>query len=680
MRLTIIVPYDDAEKTALYAISEKEVDFEKNFAAATKVTLSFAATELKKYLSMILRDTEIVYGNQTDTGMYIKLRVEDDSCEKDNYSLCPEADGLEIVGAGRSGVLYGAYEFLKLQGYRWFAPGEQGEIVPAQKEVLVMPSTKKDYQPDMCMGRGFDLEGTLPETDLLWYWMARNRLNYGVSRTDYTPLQRKLCIKFKHGGHILTSIVNPRRIMKSGKTLWEEHPEWYGKVEGRATDITNALHCQLCLSNEELNNFIADEIIHKVKEDWPNTDKIDIWGLDIWNNICSCPKCKELGNGSDHALHMLSRIRDRINRSDLKKTLRIGTLAYDGTATMEPPTKKIPQNLLDAGDYVTLYPITRCYRHFIDTPGCQENERYMQAIKGWNALEPAMPMMIGEYYNVSKFSDLPVLFNDTIDHDIRFYYEAGARGMTYMHFPTVNLGLRSVTQMLYAELCWNVHADKAALLQDYFKKSYEQYGDKMQTVYELAEAAWKDCSQLRIWARQDKYNSILGQLYRWDGSMPKEPLNLYGHYKDHGEVIVYCQKSVEKLQQAISIIQEIKKDILYHGYKPDKKIGNAVNPQQLIKDNKNVGFEYRIAEDMRHLIFGRDTMQLTGELVAYYDALYKGEQAEALLASIEESYFRLESYFIPTKIPHNQVGLFIPDGLTRSQLRGVIKRCFYKKR
>ena len=131
MRLTIIVPYDDAEKTALYAISEKEVDFEKNFAAAAKVTLSFAATELKKYLSMILRDTEIVYGNQTDTGMYIKLRVEDDSCEKDNYSLCPEADGLEIVGAGRSGVLYGVYEFLKLQGYRWVAPGEQGEIVPA---------------------------------------------------------------------------------------------------------------------------------------------------------------------------------------------------------------------------------------------------------------------------------------------------------------------------------------------------------------------------------------------------------------------------------------------------------------------------------------------------------------------------------------------------------------------
>ena len=83
---------------------------------------------------------------------------------------------------------------------------------------------------------------------------------------------------------------------------------------------------------------------------------------------------------------------------------------------------------------------------------------------------------------------------------------------------------------------------------------------------------------------------------------------------------------------------------------------------------------------MRHLIFGRDTMQLTGELVAYYDALYKGEQAEALLASIEESYFRLESYFIPTKIPHNQVGLFMPDGLTRSQLRGVIKRCFYKNR
>lgn len=33
---------------------------------------------------------------------------------------------------------------------------------------------------------------------------------------------------FNVGGHIFETIVAPDRVMPSGKTLWEECPQWYG--------------------------------------------------------------------------------------------------------------------------------------------------------------------------------------------------------------------------------------------------------------------------------------------------------------------------------------------------------------------------------------------------------------------------------------------------------------------
>jgi len=37
-----------------------------------------------------------------------------------------------------------------------------------------------------------------------------------------------LDMTFNVGGHIFETIVAPDRVMPPGKTLWEEHPQWYG--------------------------------------------------------------------------------------------------------------------------------------------------------------------------------------------------------------------------------------------------------------------------------------------------------------------------------------------------------------------------------------------------------------------------------------------------------------------
>jgi hypothetical protein len=91
------------------------------------------------------------------------------------------------------------------------------------KEELILPTEKIEYSPDMSEGRGFDFEGDLKDSEDLWLWMARNRLNVATYRHYTAPLQNKLCMTFKNGGHIFEKMLNPDTVLSTGNTIWEEH-------------------------------------------------------------------------------------------------------------------------------------------------------------------------------------------------------------------------------------------------------------------------------------------------------------------------------------------------------------------------------------------------------------------------------------------------------------------------
>ena len=77
MKIRIVLPYEDAYKAEYYALSEKEVDFKNDLESASKVTVSFAASELKKYIKMALGSAEILFDNKVNEDFYIKLTVLD---------------------------------------------------------------------------------------------------------------------------------------------------------------------------------------------------------------------------------------------------------------------------------------------------------------------------------------------------------------------------------------------------------------------------------------------------------------------------------------------------------------------------------------------------------------------------------------------------------------------------
>lgn len=87
-----------------------------------------------------------------------------------------------------------------------------------------------------------------------------------------------------------------------------------------------------------------------------------------------------------------------------------------------------------------------------------------------------VPIMVLEYFNVSKFEDLPLLFTERLKEDIPYYSENGVLGFTYMHLPMVNWALRTLTQVLYAELIWNPDADVHCILEEYLQSLWSVCG------------------------------------------------------------------------------------------------------------------------------------------------------------------------------------------------------------
>jgi hypothetical protein len=246
--------------------------------------------------------------------------------------------------------------------------------------------------------------------------------------------------------------------------------------------------------------------------------------------------------------------------------------------------------------------------------------------------------------------------------------------MTYMHIPQVNWGMRTLTQVLYAQLAWDVHTDVASLLQEYFIHWYGPYATPMRTVYTLIEEAWQLSATWRAWGPQ----SVLTQLQAWDGTMPQSPLKVQGHFATPQEAIESGRHSIEYMRKAMHILNETRiTEQRASAQRASLNTAIAVNPLEARRLEPLSPYEMRLGEDRRLLRYGIDMMTLMTELVAYHDALYRREavEAETVWQRVEHTAEALDSYYVPIDFAWPGPGLVSKDGLTRSQLRALLHRC-----
>ncbi len=675
MKINIVLPYDEADKYyKRWAYEENLIDFENNKENAVRCTLSFSCDELCTYLKKIGHNVSV--SNDKKDGLNIIFEYfEDKDKNPEDFEILVEKDNIILKGYTRRGVLYSAYELLEIQGIRWYSP--EFEYIPSGID-FVFPKNKY-YSYEMKKGRGFHFEDLQNESESFILWMARNRLNLHACHAHCKKMQEKLCMQFETGGHIFEKILNPLNIEVDGKYYIDTHREWYGKREGELT-CENATSVQFCVSNKELLDRLSETVIKKLNTDWKNEEMISLDGFDTWGKSCNCEKCRKLGNGSDQNLKFMSHIREKMNeeikKGNLRKNVKLSFCIYEGTNTMEPPQNPVPKNLIDAGDRGLFCPILRCYKHYINEE-CSRNSYYEKCLHGW--IKTGLHIGINEYYNVSKFEDLPVLYSDKIVHDIRHYIKSGATSIMYMHLFIKEWGVRALNHYLMAVVSRNPDCNEKALIKKYFSDMYGIYAEDVKEVYREIEKATEYISSWRAWFN----GSVLSYLMDWDGKKPQKPICCDDHLKGRESDEGY--KTVALLEDSLLKIKEIKKKELENlSYENFAVTTAALNPVEASKRLLGSQLLNKLNEDIRGIKYGLDTFKLMTFMVDYYNALYSDDNknADELFEKIYELGDKMCEYTYSVVFSSYSPEFWLRDALKRTQLKQLYYRIIalhYKK-
>jgi hypothetical protein len=237
--------------------------------------------------------------------------------------------------------------------------------------------------------------------------------------------------------------------------------------------------------------------------------------------------------------------------------------------------------------------------------------------------------------------------------------------------------MRTVTQNLYAQMCWDVNTDIKTFLGEYFSNWYGPYCDEMQSAYDLMEQAWLYISDWRAWGQF----SALSQLKVWDGCTPKKAMFTEppdSHFANAPEAVESGRNSIALLGKALRIIDRVRQQDRVATAR-NTMVSNtiAVNPIEARRLEQAGKYEMRISEDRRLLTYGIDSLSILVDLTAYHDALYLRDHssAEKCWSGIETLSEKLDAYYIPIDYDWSGAGLVAKDALTRTQLRELLRRC-----
>ena len=669
-KLHIVLKYPDAARLwRVWAESENEIDFRRDPAAGTRCTTAYAASELKVFLGKAMPGLEIITGEtQPSDGSFIELEIQGNDFTG-GFELKPEENGIRVIGQGRNGLLNGIYELLRIQGWRWLEPGIYGESAP-QKPTLDFLKAKGKFTPSF-RHRMIDQYRESDDSADLLRWFSRNRINVVFRKAATGKIADKLGMLSRKGGHLLQKIMAPDTPMEDGRTIWEAHPDWYGLPENGKRDKALAMKTQLCLSNRAMIRWLSARICTILQTEMKDIDILDLWGFDTWGKTCSCPHCKDMGNGSDQNLRLLSEIQAYLQRH-LDRPVMLNTLSYEGTATMSAPTRPVPQNLIDTGCMVIFYPIKRCYRHQLKDRSCTLNRVYDDSMTGWHRMAPELALWSGEYYNVSKYEDMPLVFGGLIPAEMRYYHACGCTGATYMHNLSPNWSVRALTQLLHTQFAWDVDTDEEAFLTEYFERKYGRYGIRMRKIYDRLEAAGKDISLWRNWGA-----SVLTGLLQMEGDRPAAEITS-AHYPTEPEILQALKDAVRNADAAVSGLRRLLAEEQRRNWKDlpaIRDIPPVVTPLELERLRYYDKMEYRIGEDLRGALYGAEMLRIQYALLNYHNALRLGRSGSREWQAVEKTAARLNEWYIPVTYENPTPGIQIKDGLSRSQLRMCITRC-----
>lgn len=517
-------------------------------------TVDFAASELKKYLRMmmprcgeiaILRDgageeglVTLRLGVMADFGL--DTSEADDIVLDDIFHIDTCVAGGIIAGSNPRSVLLAVYRYLRENGCRWLYPGVDGEYIPvaevrpvslhrmaacryrgqcnegAESQQAMLDTI--DFTPKLGMNV-YMLEFDNPRT----YYDSYYNHKYNPTRvpepvTDDTVMQwKRQCeaemalrgLQFHDMGHGWTAESFGIRsadgwVAADDSTVPEAARPYLAEIDGvRQLYRGVALNTNFCMSNPDARARVVAHIVEYAKLA-RNVDYLHVWLADASNNHCECPVCRTK-IPSDWYVMLINEIDDALTAEGL--ATRIVFICYTDT-TWAPTVEKLrnPRRFS-----MLVAPISRSYVTPVptDVSDVQIEPFVLNHIR--------RPLTVGEYIihaqNWRKFADCPSLVYEyhfwlhqaydpgcmalarIIHADIRGYHHHGLGGLIEdgsqrAFFPCGFLWY------VYAETLFDPSVEFAALVEDYFShavgEGWQGVVDYLERISAAFDFAWME--------------------------------------------------------------------------------------------------------------------------------------------------------------------------------------------
>jgi len=355
---------------------------------------------------------------------------------------------LLIVG-GTRGIIYAVYEFFEqFMGVRWLAPGEVHvpEHAPSalpQIHARVVPPFEYRY------------------TDYV----------KGIDDVEFIEAH-KLLQENDFGAfvHTVYDLVPPEK-------YYAEHPEYYSLVNGerrapvgidwRDPEVMRQhpeLQAQLCFSNPEVAEVIAEELRKRIKEN----PEPRIWSVSQmdWGNYCECDECRAIDEEEgSHAGALLTCV-NRVARAlaDEFPEHRIETLAYEWSR--KPPMHLVPE----ANVIIRLCSVECDFARPLTNPKFEENRLFQDDMDGWAKL--TKNLYIWNYAANLRNFQTPHPNFQVIQPNLQFFKERGAIGVFEQGCPVPGGEFAALRRYLLAECLWQPDVDDGAVFAEFLDLYY----------------------------------------------------------------------------------------------------------------------------------------------------------------------------------------------------------------
>ncbi len=384
--------------------------------------------------------------------------------------------GLDLFTGDQRGSLNAVYEFLRMQGVRWYFPGELGEVVPRAASIP-LPTLDKTVHPDFPLRNLYIYFNDFRRGSADYImWQLRLGLNSGRELSGFGS-------GFGHG-------------LRNVHIRDKRHPDWFAMADGQRATNTRSGTGEPCLSSEGFFEATV-KYAQAIFRIYPEQRMIDLGPLDGYGNLCQCDLCKDKGtfergwNGrmSDYVWGFVNRVAIELYKTNPDRIVHC--IAYSGY--------QLPPSKIDKMSPNVAITICRWRSNFIDP---ENRKMFRQLTEAWLAKLPSKELTIWDYYLHGRpngaWDGVPVYFPHIIADDLS-YLKGKSKGdfievseyWPAWNIPRHAMAANHLNVYVSARLYWDADQDVDALLTEYYDKFYGPAAKPMRTFVEYAEVNWK---------------------------------------------------------------------------------------------------------------------------------------------------------------------------------------------